>query len=240
MTATTKRTQLRVFSLKEVWQSAKTDGAVIQLEFKSYEEAVANLVRWERSLQHLAAMFKFEAIAINTPGYDQIILRPRLVSNVRIDFLPLPPHGSEERLKYLVTARRQIPSELVDVLTEIKNSDRVKAVVCWKEQRQIVMNAACNNIPIGESLDECINWTRHDYWLPEDFSSFEQKCRQENGMVEHTVRTLDPTLRHLHPSNPERWDWISIRNQFRFVNCGEFGLYQIGQNLEYQSISSPL
>lgn len=230
----------RALTLKDLWHSAKAEGSIVELQFTSYAEAVATLVKWERSLQHLAAMFKFEAIAISTPDHDPIILRPRLVNNVRIDFLPLPPHGAEERVRYLVSDRRTIPSELVDILAEVKNSDSSKAIVDWAEQRQIVMNAACSDIPIGESLNECINWTRHEYWLPEDFANFEQKCRQEDGVIEHTVRTLDPTLRQLHPSKPERWDWILIRNRFRFLNCGEFGLYQVGQNLEFQAIPSPI
>ena len=230
----------KALTLRDLWQSALADGSIVEFKFSSYSEATATLVKWERSLQHLAAMFKFEAIAIATPDHDPIILRPRLVNNVRIDFLPLPPHGAEDRVRYLVSDRRTIPSELVDILTEIKNSDNSKAIVDWAEQRQIVMNAACTNIPIGASLDECINWTRQDYWHPEDFASFERKCRQQDEVIEHSVRTLDPTLRQLHPSNPEQWDWILIRNRFRFLDCGEFGLYQVGQNLEFHSIPSPI
>jgi hypothetical protein len=152
------------------------------------------------------------------------------------------PGNDAER--FIVCAPHKLPPQIYSQLEEMGNDPGVRAIVHWQTQKQVVMNAACNQIPIGDELEECLNWSRHDYWLKSDLeengSGFIARCGRElnrdgsNSLVQ-TYLTYDP----VNLRNGGDGDWIRITGEYRFLDCGRFGLFQLGKNLDFGRAAAP-
>lgn len=177
-------------------------------------------------------------------------ITPRRES-VDLNFIPYPPHpypsleegGSDQESgeeKFLVFAKTYLNSTLVDRLSDIKNSNQPLGIVDWTNQQQIVMNASSQQIPIGDSLEECLNWSRWQYWHPPDLQDFISRCRQEldqggGNSIRADYLTFDP----VNLRDGGDGDWMRVIANFTFLDCGRFGLYQLGENLQFDRVHPP-
>jgi len=234
---------------KSLWERVDfSDPSMLLWKFESSQLAKIHLRTYEPYLAHWGWQHNRQ-IKIMAEGGLTWNVTPRR-EEVQMNFLPLPPHpessgNSEQHPKteaerFLVFAEGILDSSVVDLLSEIKNSDSVIAIVNWETQKQVVMNAACSQIPIGDSLEECLNWSRHDYWERQNLDDFERACRQElradsSNRLQFEYLTFDP----LDLRNGGDGDWIRIIGEYRFLDCGRMGMFQLGRNIEFQRVAPP-
>lgn len=175
--------------------------------------------------------------AIVSGGGKELPVTPR-PSKVKIELTPIAAAPQFEDDGELLIAQQWLNSTLLDVLLEMRNNPGMAALVCWESQNQVVMNQACSQVPIGEQLSDCLRYSRMDYWVESDYSEFELKCRQSllqdgSNSIEQKYLTFDPT-------KPDGGDWIELVGRYRFIDAGRLGLFQLGQNVSYERVESPV
>lgn len=237
--------------LQQLWNRVdSSDPAILKWQFTEAERPM--LRASEKYLRHWAWQHRRE-VEIEIGGATGIKslhwrIAGRFSESVQYNFPAILPmtlpdesgssgSGSD---RFIVCASNPLPRKIYSMLEELGDSDSVRAIVHWGTQKQVVMNAACQNIPIGDSLEECLNWSRHDYWLHSDLDQFERRCQQELNLTDGneitmTYLTYDPVdLREGGDG-----DWIRVTGKYAFIDCDRFGLFQISQNLDFEKVAPP-
>jgi hypothetical protein len=129
----------------------------------------------------------------------------------------------------------RLSAPLVSALIEIQENPGIKGIVKWTNQKQVVLTTDRVQIGIGQSVEECLNYSRSQYWYKPDLEEFLQRCQQElrqdgTNSIEFPYLSFDPTT---------RGDWMRCVARYRIVDAGRLGFYQIGTNLDFAKVTAP-
>lgn len=219
--------QQSLMSISELATEARFTSNGLVWRFPTVESATRHLRKYEKLLAHWGA--SLEASEINvTGGGEEFPVTPRL-SNLTPEVSPIaavPQFSSDDDL---LIAQQWLNRELLDVLIEMRQNPGIAALVNWESQKQVVLTQACAQIPIGEQLEDCLKYSRHDYWVKSDLDAFMRECRQSSS-VEFRYLTFDPTT---------GGDWIRIVGNYRMIDAGNLGLFQLGRNVSFESVEQP-
>ena len=136
---------------------------------------------------------------------------------------------------YLLVAEQRLSAPLVSALIDMQNDPGIKGIVRWDTQKQVVLTTDCTQLPIGNQLEDCLNYSRSQYWHLPDFHEFLRRCRQE--LREDGSNTLEFTYLNFDPTTGG--DWMKATVLYRMIDAGRLGTYQIGHNLAFESVPAP-
>lgn len=239
--------QTSTITLQQLWNKVESDRP--GLLHWDFQESERDLLRQaEKYLRHWAWQHTRDvSIRVLATPLIEWTLPGRFNASVQYNFPAILPMvlpdevggAGQPEEKFIVCAKNPLPPKIYALLEGIGSSNTLKGIVHWQTQKQVVMNAACSQIPIGDSLEECLEWTRSDYIHAPHLNDLEQRSRQElspdgSNSIEITYDTFDPV--GVRVGNP---DWIRSTNRLHFIDCGRFGLFQIGESLGFEKISTP-
>jgi hypothetical protein len=222
-----------VMTVNELAAAARFTESGLVWRFPDLAVAKKHLRQYEKTIADWA--FRMGATsAIVSGGGQELPITPR-PSKVKAELTPIAAAPQFEDDGQLLIAQQWLNSTLLDVLLEMRNNPGIAALVCWESQKQVVMNQACSQIPIGEQLSDCLRYSRMDYWVQSDFAEFQTKCRQSlrqdgGNSIEQKYMTFDPTSGD---------DWIEVVGRYRFIDAGRLGLFQLGQNISFEHVAAP-
>ncbi len=229
------RAQQNLMGVNQLAASAIFTPSGLRWQFPTLDAAYRHLRKYEKLLAHWAAVMGAGEVMISGGSEELPAITPRL-TNLTPEVTPIaaaPQFGGDDDL---LIAQHWLNGTLLDVLLEMRQTPGIAALVSWQSQKQVVLTQACSQIPIGVQLADCLKYTRSAYWVAADLAEFMQRCRQElsqdgSNFVEQKYVTYDPTTGS---------DWIEIVGSYRFIDAQQLGLFQLGRNLSYRPIESPV
>lgn len=137
---------------------------------------------------------------------------------------------------YLIVAEQRLSAPLVAALVDIQENPGIKGIVKWTTQKQVILTADCAQIGIGQSVEECLNYSRSQYWHPPHLEEFLRQCQQElrqdgSNSIEFSYLSFDPTT---------GGDWMQATARYRMIDAGRLGLYQMAVNLDFSAVAAPV
>lgn len=206
--------------------------------FQTVKDCRHYLRQYEPFLRHWGYQCNSERVTIKAiDSNKEWNLSPMPDETLNTETSPLEAFQPiDDNPDYLLVAEQRLSLPLVSALIEMQENPGIKAIVKWNTQKQVIVTTDCSQIPIGESLEECLNYSRSQYWLSSDLDEFLARCKQDlrqdgSNSIEFTYLTYDPTTGD---------DWIKITGRYRIIDAGRLGFYQIGENINFQSIPTPV
>jgi len=225
-------------NLKQLAVSTKFSSGGLLWEFPNTRTARQHLRVYEAYFSHWGFLCRSPEVtirAIDSGREWKVSPRNRgdMISSEVSPVIAFQPINDDP--DYLLVAEQRLSAPLVAALVELRQSPGIKGVVNWSTQKQVILTTDCSQILIGEELEDCLQFSRQQYWYAQDFESFMQQCHQElredgSNSIEFRYRTFDPTTRE---------DWIECCARYRMIDAGRLGFYQLAENIDFAPIASP-
>ena len=132
----------------------------------------------------------------------------------------------------------QVDSELLRLAQGLLENPRSSGIVDLKTERQIVLHDQAQSILKFNSPGEATNWTRGQYWNPQNLIDFRRFCRQEmspGNIKEYKYTAFDPTL---GPNDPTIGNWLELTTRYQIADLGNNRFYQIFETLEIKEMQT--
>jgi hypothetical protein len=208
-------------------------------KFENSKLARYHLRQYESLLSHWGYQCQAKEVIVRSSDGGEWTISPRehIQFNIKTEVNPMTAFNPiQDDPTYLLVAEQRLTPPLVAALLDLQQNPGIKAIVNWQTQKQVILTQDCNQIPIGNDLEDCLNYSRHQYWLSADLERFMQQCQQElrqdgSNTLEFKYLTFDPTT---------GGDWIQIVGRYKMIDAGRLGIYQLGENLSFESVGAPV
>jgi hypothetical protein len=134
----------------------------------------------------------------------------------------------------LYYAHVALPPTIVRATLDLMENPRKAGISRAHDGLQVVMSSLCQELNPGHTMSEATEWTRSDFWHPQDLSDFNREARQTSGTFEFRWRSFDPAL---GMNDPTPGNWLEFRTRYRQVQGEDGVIYQICENLEMNQIT---
>lgn len=229
---------LEIQTVSELAASMKFGESSVSWEFPNAESARSHIRKYEIYLSHWGYQCKAEKITIKSMlGEEWAITPANRTDVINPEVSPLNSFRPEnDDPDYLAVAEQRLSAPLVKAMVGMQENPGIKGIVKWESQKQVILTKDCTKVGIGNSLEECFNFSRYQYWSLPDLDTFIQRCAQElrsdgSNSMEYTYLTYDPTTNS---------DWIKITAKYHMIDAGRMGVYQFSENLDYSSVLAPV
>lgn len=224
---------LGIMSINELAASTLFTGSGMAWKFPTADLARLHLRRFEKVLAQWGYMFGARDVEVT--GGDKTWRVVPDETGITTEVTPIVTAPQFDHDGDLLIAQQWLNRPLLDALIELRESPGIAGLVNWQSQKQVVLTQACGQIPIGEQLEDCLRYSRADYWLAADLDEFTRRCRQElredgSNLIEFKYLTFDPLVADL---------WIEIIGAYRFIDAGRLGMFQMGRNLSFEEVAAP-
>lgn len=138
----------------------------------------------------------------------------------------------------LLFADVEVNSQLLKLAIDLIENPGKKGIVRLRDERQIILHDECKFSLLGKSTKVANNWSRPQYWHPQDLEEFRRECRQslnDNGSntLEYTYRSCDAELGLF---NREPGNWREFTAVYRLYDGGDGEYYQLAENLGMRNL----
>ena len=123
---------------------------------------------------------------------------------------------------------------LIRLALEICERPRSAGIVRLSDERQVLMHDEATCTLKTATAQEATQWTREDYWHPQDLLEFRRICQQQENF-EHSYRTFMPT-RGMLDTEPGNWQEITTSYQLFEIEGVHYQLYE---TLGFRDIEAP-
>lgn len=213
----------------------------IVLNFESQDAAKRSLIKYTPVFAKWARQFKKQEVRLaypNTRGkYFPVLATMGMDESDAVE-----PDLSETVLSPGIHFEGgHVPMAVLKALARMQENPDEKWVLIklsqdLKRQTQIAMSEACRSLVKNATLEQAIGRQRSKYWFAEDLSEMERVIRQDM-----TPNINDGTLIRFRGCSPvTQSDWRRFTYQYWNIDDGTGSLYQLGLNLNVESISSPV
>lgn len=205
----------------------------LRCQFPNLDAAYRHLRRYEKLLTHWAAMMGANDVQISAGGEELPPLTPRL-SDLNPEVTPIAVAPTFNSDGDLLIAQQWLNSTLLNVLLELRQTPGIAGLVNWQSQKQVVLTPGCQELGLGEQLEDSLKYSRFDYWNLPDLQRFQRECGQAlrqdgSNVMEFKYLAFQPETRD---------DWIEIVGSYRMIDAGNLGLFQLGRNLSYERVAA--
>ncbi len=130
--------------------------------------------------------------------------------------------------------------QIIRLALEICERPRAAGIVRMSDERQILVHDAVSCTLNFTSPKDATNWTRSQYWYPQDLIDFRRRCEQElspggSSTIEHKYLSFEPT-KGMNDNTPGNWMEITSRYQLHEIS-GQY--YQLYETLDYKNVEIP-
>ncbi len=148
----------------------------------------------------------------------------------------IAPQDEPSRLLWF--ANIAVSPVMLTIATDLMNNPRKAGVVRLSDELQVIMSDGCKLLNPGHSMKEATNWTRSQFWHPQDLIDFRRDCQQQlnpdgSNTIEFTWRSFDPDL---GMSNHTPGNWLEFVTRYRLLDGGDGDFYQVSDNLDMKEI----
>ncbi len=133
----------------------------------------------------------------------------------------------------LLFADVEVSPQLLRLAVNLIENPGKKGIVRLRDERQIILHDECKFSLLGKSTKVANNWSRPQYWHPQDLTEFRRECQQSlnddgSNTLEYTYRACDADLGLF---NREPGNWREFTAVYRLYDGGDGEYYQLAQNL---------
>ena len=144
----------------------------------------------------------------------------------------------DEPSRLLWFANIAVTPGLLAIANDLINNPRKAGVVRLSDELQVIMSDGCKILNPKHTLQEATNWTREQFWHPQDLIDFRRECQQQlnpdgSNDLEFTWRSFDPDL---GISNSTPGNWLEFTTRYRLFDGGDGDFYQVSDNLGMREI----
>lgn len=227
-----------ILSLEQLAANAKFSRTGLVWNFPDIKTAREHLRLYEPYFSHWGYQCAASDVTIRASDIRQWHISPRMMfSTIDPEASPVVSFQSVQNdPEYLLVAEQRLSVPLVSALVDIQENPGIKGIVKWSNQKQVILTTDCSQISIGQELEDCLNYSRNQYWYAPDLEEFLRRCQQElrqdgSNEIDFSYLSFDPTT---------GGDWIRAIARYRMIDAGRLGIYQMCENIEFDTVAAPV
>ena len=145
---------------------------------------------------------------------------------------------TDEPIRLLWFANTAVSPGLLVIANDLMNNPRKAGVVRLSDELQVIQSDANKILNPGHTMQESCNWTRSQFWHPQDLIDFRRDCQQQlnpdgSNFIEFTWRSFDPIL---GMNNNTPGNWLEFSTRYRLYDGADGDFYQVCDNLDMKEI----